>query len=86
MIICPLPTAAMDHQTSNALALEQAGAAVHLPQTRLTRDTLDATVRSLLGEPARMKSLRDHAIARARPNAAREIAGHILALLGGAAR
>ncbi|MFI5246327.1 MAG: UDP-N-acetylglucosamine--N-acetylmuramyl-(pentapeptide) pyrophosphoryl-undecaprenol N-acetylglucosamine transferase, partial [Gemmatimonadales bacterium] len=81
MIICPLPTAAMDHQTSNAMALETAGAAVHLPQRELSADRLDSTVRDLLSDQARLRSLRAHAVARARPNAAREIAGHILALL-----
>jgi UDP-N-acetylglucosamine--N-acetylmuramyl-(pentapeptide) pyrophosphoryl-undecaprenol N-acetylglucosamine transferase len=86
MIICPLPTAAQDHQTSNAIALEKAGAAVHLPQTELTGRQLDATVQELLGDPTRMLSLRSHAIARARPNAAREIAGDILSLLSGVAR
>ncbi len=81
MIICPLPTAAMDHQTSNAIALEKAGAAVHLAQRELTTQKLDDAIRSLLSDGARLKSLRDHAIARARPNAAREIAQHILTLL-----
>jgi UDP-N-acetylglucosamine--N-acetylmuramyl-(pentapeptide) pyrophosphoryl-undecaprenol N-acetylglucosamine transferase len=81
MIICPLPTAANDHQTSNAIALEGAGAAVHLAQRELTTDHLDSTVRSLLADPARLTSLRDRAIARAQPNAARDIAGHILSLL-----
>jgi UDP-N-acetylglucosamine--N-acetylmuramyl-(pentapeptide) pyrophosphoryl-undecaprenol N-acetylglucosamine transferase len=86
MIICPLPTAAMDHQTSNALALESAGAAIHVPQAELTQERLDAIVRALLGDPARMLSLREHALARARPNAAREIAGFILAMLRGESR
>jgi UDP-N-acetylglucosamine--N-acetylmuramyl-(pentapeptide) pyrophosphoryl-undecaprenol N-acetylglucosamine transferase len=86
MIICPLPTAAMDHQTSNAMALEMAGAAVHLPQRDLSAERLDATVRELLADQGRLRSLREHAVARARPNAAREIAGHILALLRGEAR
>jgi UDP-N-acetylglucosamine--N-acetylmuramyl-(pentapeptide) pyrophosphoryl-undecaprenol N-acetylglucosamine transferase len=81
MIICPLPTAANDHQTSNAIALEGAGAAVHLAQRELTTDHLDSTVRSLLADPARLTSLRERAVARAQPHAAREIAGHILSLL-----
>jgi UDP-N-acetylglucosamine--N-acetylmuramyl-(pentapeptide) pyrophosphoryl-undecaprenol N-acetylglucosamine transferase len=81
MIICPLPTAAMDHQTANALALESAGAAVHLPQRELTAESLNRIVRSLLEDRARLNSLRDHALARARPNAAREIAQDILRLL-----
>ena len=85
MIICPLPTAAMDHQTSNALALEKAGAAVHLAQRELTADSLDRVVRGLLNDSARMKSLREHAIARGRPNAAAEIALRITALLAGGA-
>jgi UDP-N-acetylglucosamine--N-acetylmuramyl-(pentapeptide) pyrophosphoryl-undecaprenol N-acetylglucosamine transferase len=81
MIICPLPTAAMDHQTSNALALEKAGAAVHLAQRELSAETLDGVVRALLRDPARMGSLREHAIARGRPNAAAEIAARLVALL-----
>lgn len=82
MIICPLPTAAMDHQTSNAVALEQAGAAIHLPQRELAAEKLDAIVRGLLDDGKELDSLRDHALARARPNAAREIAGDIRALIG----
>ena len=83
MIICPLPTAAMDHQTANALALEKAGAAVHLPQRDLTTESLDAILRSLLNDRSRLRALREHALARARPNAAREIAGYLLAMLEG---
>jgi UDP-N-acetylglucosamine--N-acetylmuramyl-(pentapeptide) pyrophosphoryl-undecaprenol N-acetylglucosamine transferase len=86
MIICPLPTAAMDHQTSNAIALEKAGAAVHVPQRELTGEALDRIVRSLLADGARLRALREHALARAQPNAAREIAEYVLALLGRAGR
>jgi len=81
MIICPLPTAAMDHQTSNALALEKAGAAIHLAQRDLTVDNLDQLTRTLFSDRSRLNSLRDHALARAQPNAAREIAADILTLL-----
>jgi UDP-N-acetylglucosamine--N-acetylmuramyl-(pentapeptide) pyrophosphoryl-undecaprenol N-acetylglucosamine transferase len=86
MIICPLPTAALDHQTSNAVALEKAGAAIHLPQRQLSPETLDATVRGLLADEAKLRSLREHATARARPDAAREIARYMLAMLRGGAR
>ena len=81
MIICPLPTAAMDHQTSNAVALENAGAAVHLAQRDLSAASLDYAVRSLIGDPRRMESLREHALARGRPRAAEEIASRIIVLL-----
>jgi UDP-N-acetylglucosamine--N-acetylmuramyl-(pentapeptide) pyrophosphoryl-undecaprenol N-acetylglucosamine transferase len=81
MLICPLPTAAQDHQTSNAIALEKAGAAVHLAQRNLTTGRLDATIRQLLDDPARLTALSAAARARARPHAAADIALHIANLL-----
>ena len=81
MIICPLPTAAQDHQTKNARALEAAGAAVHLAQRDLTARSLDAQVRALLDDPARVALLARGAAARARPHAAAEIARHIVQLM-----
>jgi UDP-N-acetylglucosamine--N-acetylmuramyl-(pentapeptide) pyrophosphoryl-undecaprenol N-acetylglucosamine transferase len=80
-ILVPLPTAADDHQTVNAVALERAGAAIHLAQAKLTRATLGATVDGLLGDPARVAALQAAAGARARPHAAAEIARRIVALL-----
>jgi UDP-N-acetylglucosamine--N-acetylmuramyl-(pentapeptide) pyrophosphoryl-undecaprenol N-acetylglucosamine transferase len=80
-ILVPLPTAADDHQTVNAVALERTGAAIHLAQGRLTRATLKAAVDGLLGDPARLAALQAAAAARARPHAAAEIAHRIVALL-----
>jgi len=80
-ILVPLPTAAADHQTHNARALAAAGAAVNLPQSELTVDRLDATVRALLDEPSAMARLSAGASARARPDAAETIARRILNLL-----
>lgn len=80
-ILVPLPTAAADHQTTNAAALEAAGAAIHIPQSQLTVDRLDATVRGLLANPTQFARLVAGATARARPNAAAEIARHILAVV-----
>jgi len=82
MVVCPLPTAAQDHQTANAQALAKAGAAIHLPQSELTAERLNAVVRALLADPARMRELARGAASRARPQAAADIAGHIVALLG----
>jgi UDP-N-acetylglucosamine--N-acetylmuramyl-(pentapeptide) pyrophosphoryl-undecaprenol N-acetylglucosamine transferase len=79
-ILVPLPTAAADHQTTNAVALEQAGAAIHIPQSALTVERLDETIRRL-GNPNEHARLVKGAAARARPNAADEIARHILALI-----
>jgi UDP-N-acetylglucosamine--N-acetylmuramyl-(pentapeptide) pyrophosphoryl-undecaprenol N-acetylglucosamine transferase len=82
-ILIPLPTAAADHQTTNAVTLERAGAAVHLPQSHLPVERLDGTVRRFLERPSELQQLAKGAAARARPNAADEIARRILALLDG---
>ena len=41
-MLVPLPTAAADHQATNAVTLERAGAAIHIPQSQFTVDRLDA--------------------------------------------
>lgn len=83
MIICPLPSAAEDHQTANAVALERAGAAIHLPQRELSAERVESVVRWVLDKPARVESLRQGALGRSKPRAAEEIARAILALLNG---
>ena len=80
-ILIPLPTAAADHQTLNARALEEAGAAVHLSQARLSVGTLDAAVQRLISDPEQLTALRAAAASRARPRAAEEIARRIVALV-----
>src|SRR5205085_5237875 len=73
-ILVPLPTAAADHQTHNARALAEAGAAVHLPQRELTPERLAATVRELVDDPARLAALVAAARSRGRPDAVDRIA------------
>lgn len=80
-IIVPLPTAAADHQTANARALAQAGAAEFIRQSDLTADTLDRSVRALIGDPDLLARRAASAFARARPHAAEEIAGRILGIV-----
>lgn len=80
-ILVPLPTAAADHQSVNARTLEAAGAAIHLPQSELTVDRLDATVRGVVSDATAMRRLAEGAAARARPDAAETIARRILAML-----
>jgi UDP-N-acetylglucosamine--N-acetylmuramyl-(pentapeptide) pyrophosphoryl-undecaprenol N-acetylglucosamine transferase len=81
MLVVPLPTAADDHQTRNALALERGGAAIHLPQAQLTPATLGAAVRALLADPARRDALAAGTRALAKPQAAATIAARLSALL-----
>ncbi|MEO8194106.1 MAG: UDP-N-acetylglucosamine--N-acetylmuramyl-(pentapeptide) pyrophosphoryl-undecaprenol N-acetylglucosamine transferase [Gemmatimonadales bacterium] len=79
-IVVPLPTAAADHQTANAKALAAAGAAEFIPQSALTRDALDASVRKLLRDPELLAARSSAALQRARPNAAEDIARRVLEL------
>ncbi|MDQ3808692.1 MAG: hypothetical protein M3336_00205, partial [Chloroflexota bacterium] len=79
-ILVPLPTAAADHQTSNARALEDSGAAVVITQRELSVDRIDGTVRALLEQPDRLAKLAASAARRGRPHAADEIARRILAV------
>jgi UDP-N-acetylglucosamine--N-acetylmuramyl-(pentapeptide) pyrophosphoryl-undecaprenol N-acetylglucosamine transferase len=81
MVIVPLPTAAADHQTSNAKVLEAAGAAVHLPERALDGDAIGRTVGGLLADRAKLSAMGAAALARGRPQAAATIARHILARL-----
>jgi UDP-N-acetylglucosamine--N-acetylmuramyl-(pentapeptide) pyrophosphoryl-undecaprenol N-acetylglucosamine transferase len=85
-VLVPLPTAAADHQTVNAVTLQEAGAAIHVPQAELTVDRIDQTVRRILGDPIELARLSRGAAARARPNAAADIAGHILAVADSSSR
>ncbi len=80
-ILVPLPTSAADHQRVNARTLAAAGAAIDLPQSRLTADSLCASVQGLLDDPEAMAQLVRGAAARARPDAAEAIARRIIALL-----
>ncbi len=79
-IVIPLPTAAADHQTANARALAAAGAAEFIPQSALSVESLDRSVRSLLDDPVLLGQRSAAVLKRARPRAADEIARHILEL------
>ena len=81
-ILIPLPSAAADHQTANARSLAAAGAARWIPEREATPARLDADVLGLLRDDAALTTLAAGARARARPDAAHDIARRITALLG----
>lgn len=81
MLLVPLPTAAADHQTQNAQALEEAGAAVMLKEKDLTPERLWADVLSLTADHARRGAMEEAARKRAQPDAARNIAEHLYRLI-----
>jgi UDP-N-acetylglucosamine--N-acetylmuramyl-(pentapeptide) pyrophosphoryl-undecaprenol N-acetylglucosamine transferase len=80
-VLIPLPTAAADHQTANARALEAAGASLFLAQSELTPDRLTSTLRGLSADPDKLRRLAAAAAGRGRPDAAEAIARRILTLL-----
>ena len=81
-IFVPFPRAADDHQRVNAQALERAGAAVVLEETRLNEVWLVETVSALLGDRPRLRRMSAAARSLAHPNAARDIAQMAATLAG----
>lgn len=81
MLLVPLPTAAQDHQTFNAQATAAAGAGVMLRQADLSVDGLSAQLTAWQQDNAALLRMRDAALARARPTAARDIARTLCTLL-----
>jgi UDP-N-acetylglucosamine--N-acetylmuramyl-(pentapeptide) pyrophosphoryl-undecaprenol N-acetylglucosamine transferase len=79
-VLIPYPYATADHQTENARWMEQAGAAVVVPDGELTPARLAQEVGHLLADPGRLTSMARASASLARPNAARTIASEVLAL------
>jgi len=73
-VFVPFPRAADDHQTVNALALERAGAAVLVEESKLDGVWLAETIAVLLQDAPRLQRMSAAAKALAHPNAARDIA------------
>ena len=73
-VFVPFPLAADDHQRVNAQALERAGAAVVVEETKLERVWLADTIAALLGDPGRLQRMSSAARSLAHPDAARDIA------------
>jgi len=80
-ILIPLPTAAADHQTHNARALEDAGAARCLLQRDLTPESLGNAISELLGDAGRRHAMARAARQRGRPSASRDIVSRLLTLV-----
>lgn len=83
-VLVPFPQAAHDHQRVNALHLADLGAALLLPQSELSAQTLADTLAGLLGDTARLASMSRAARTFARPDAASRIADGLEQLCGAA--
>ena len=80
-VLVPSPNVAEDHQTKNARSMEDAGAAVLLPEPEMD-EKLPQMVASLLADVRRRDEMAEAAGRLARPDAADEIAEGVLALVG----
>jgi UDP-N-acetylglucosamine--N-acetylmuramyl-(pentapeptide) pyrophosphoryl-undecaprenol N-acetylglucosamine transferase len=72
-LLVPYPFAADDHQSANAEALSQAGAALRLESRPLDPKALSEHIRALQQEPRRLMAMSQAALALARPGAAQQI-------------
>jgi UDP-N-acetylglucosamine--N-acetylmuramyl-(pentapeptide) pyrophosphoryl-undecaprenol N-acetylglucosamine transferase len=80
-ILVPLPTAAADHQTHNARAMEAAGASAVLLQADMVRDGVGGAIERLLANAEERQAMAATARARGRPEAARDIVSLLLTLV-----
>jgi UDP-N-acetylglucosamine--N-acetylmuramyl-(pentapeptide) pyrophosphoryl-undecaprenol N-acetylglucosamine transferase len=79
-ILIPLPTAADDHQTRNALAFEQAGAAMIMPQDDASATRLADDVDEILGDPRRHAAMCAAMGALAREQATEAVVDELMAI------
>jgi UDP-N-acetylglucosamine--N-acetylmuramyl-(pentapeptide) pyrophosphoryl-undecaprenol N-acetylglucosamine transferase len=79
-ILVPLPTAADDHQTKNAQAFVEAGAAMLLPQKDLTPESFSRDVRALMNDEPRRARMAAAAKHEGDPDAADKLCGVCLEL------
>ena len=78
-VLVPLPGAPGDHQSANAAALVDAGAAVMLKDEDCTGDRLAAVLNELLASPAHLAQMGEAAAALGRPDAADAVASLVQA-------
>lgn len=84
-LLVPLPHAADDHQTKNALALVRRGAAACIAQDEADVDRLAGAMERLLTDEGARVAMADAARTAGRPHAARDVASDLLGLAEGAA-
>jgi UDP-N-acetylglucosamine--N-acetylmuramyl-(pentapeptide) pyrophosphoryl-undecaprenol N-acetylglucosamine transferase len=82
-LVVPYPFAADDHQSANARALEESGAARRLEARPLDVNAMAQAVAELVTTPGRLVLMREAAQRLARPNAASDIIEYSIARLEG---
>ena len=82
-VLVPYPHAMDDHQTANAQAVDEAGAAWLMPQPAFTAEALARRLEAALTLPACTETVAAHAYALGRPDAAAYLADAAESVLGG---
>ena len=80
-VLVPSPNVTNDHQTKNARALEEAGAAVLLPEKDASPQALFQVCGGILHDPARQAEMAKSMAALGVPDAAERILDTVRALL-----
>jgi len=81
-LLVPYPYAAGDHQTRNAMALEEAGAARRVDAVQATPEHFCELLAELLDGPTVLEKMAEAAGSLGRPEAARAVASDLLELAG----
>ena len=81
-VLIPLPTAIYDHQAKNAKVMEDAGAAVVIPQSQLSGARLIQVLASVLDDREKMGAMRAASLSLRRMDAAEAIVRECYALIG----
>ncbi len=81
-ILIPYAAATGDHQTANARGLVEAGAAIRIPESMLTVDSLAEQVAAVLQNPDAALQMCLAAVRASKPNAAEDLAALVETLAG----
>lgn len=79
-ILVPFPNASGDHQTQNALAMENAGAAILIPEHKIKTGLLLKSILTLINDQAKLSVMSKASEKLGKPGATSEIVDYILEL------
>jgi UDP-N-acetylglucosamine--N-acetylmuramyl-(pentapeptide) pyrophosphoryl-undecaprenol N-acetylglucosamine transferase len=81
-ILIPLPTAIYDHQAGNAKVMEDAGAAIVIPQAQLSGEKLAQILTEMLDDSEKLRAMGAASLSLRRMDAAETIVRECYALIG----
>ena len=79
VILVPSPNVSEDHQTKNAMALVEKGAAIHVADVKAKSELLPTAI-ATVKDADKLSSLSENILKMAKPNAAQIIADEVLML------